>query len=56
MGDLVYTCAMGNIVIKSVPDDLKKEFKMMCVDKNVSMSAKIIELLKQEVEHYKDSK
>lgn len=41
---------MASITIRDVPEDLRKRFKLACVEKDVSMNTQIIELIKQFVD------
>ena len=38
---------MGTLIIERVPDDIKKEFKKHCIDKDVPMRDYIIFLMKE---------
>ena len=41
---------MGTIIIKDVPEDLKREFKAICALRGKSLKDSIIELMRKEVE------
>jgi plasmid stability protein len=41
---------MGNIIIKDVPENLKREFKAICAIKGKSLKEEIIRLMRKEVE------
>ena len=47
---------MGTTIIRDIPDELHKAFKMMCLEKDTSMNAELIRLIKQAVEEYKRRK
>jgi len=42
--------------IREIPDELHKDFKIMCVDKKISMNDLVIQLMKEAVEKYKQKK
>lgn len=44
---LVY---MGTILIRNVPNDLRKEFKLLCIQKNTNMTEELIRFIREEVE------
>jgi len=41
---------MRQLIIRDIPDDLHKAFKLLCVKQGVSMNKKIIQLIKKVVE------
>ena len=53
MNALVETGSMATMIIREIPDELKKEFKKACIDEDVSMNGKVIELIKDYVETVK---
>jgi len=40
-------------MIRDIPDELHKKFKIMCVEKGVSMNAELLRLIKEAVDKYK---
>ena len=40
---------MANYILKNIPDDLWKKFKLKCVKREVSMKDRLIELIKKDV-------
>ena len=50
---LVY---MGTILIRNVPNDLRKEFKLLCIQKNTNMTEELIRFIREEVEKAKKGK
>jgi hypothetical protein len=40
---------MKQIIIRGVPEDLGKQFKLWCVDHNISINAALLELMKKRV-------
>jgi hypothetical protein len=45
--------AMATITIRDVPEELRKAFKLLCVEQDTSMNKRIIELIRSEVERAK---
>ncbi len=41
---------MVKMFLRNVPDDLHKRFKVLCVEHEVSMNAKVIGLIREFVE------
>ena len=41
---------MATMIIRDMPNELKKEFKKACVDEDISMNRKVIELIRDYVE------
>jgi len=41
---------MVKMFLRNVPDDLHKRFKVLCVEHEVSMNAKVIDLIRKFVE------
>ena len=42
---------MKQIIIRGVPEDLGKQFKLWCVDHNISINGELIELMKRRVNY-----
>ena len=38
------------MILRSVPDELRKRFKLLCIQKNTNMTEALIKYMKQEVE------
>ena len=49
MGNMVYIYAMGTMIIKKVPDDLRDAFKILCLQRKTNMREAIIKYMKEEV-------
>ena len=47
---------MANINLRDIPDDLVKQFKICCLEKDTSMRKEIIRLMKEVVEKVKKGK
>lgn len=47
---------MANINLRDIPDDLVKQFKIHCLEKDISMRKEIIRLMKEVVEKVKKGK
>ena len=43
---------MAEMRIRNIPENLHKRFKMLCVDEQISINAKIIQLVKVAVEKW----
>jgi phage terminase Nu1 subunit (DNA packaging protein) len=41
---------MGNILLKDVPENLKRKFKALCATRGKTMKEEILRLMKEEVE------
>jgi len=41
---------MGTIIIKDVPEDVKRKFKALCVLKGKTLREELIRLMKEEIE------
>lgn len=41
---------MGTLIIKNVPDDMRREFKAICIRKETTMREEIIRFMINEVE------
>ncbi len=52
MSVATYTAAMAEMRIRNIPENLHKKFKMLCVDEQISINAKIIQLVKEAVEKW----
>lgn len=52
-GNRVYHSYMGTMLIKNMPDDVRKAFKMLCLQRDTPMREEIIRLMKEEVEKAK---
>ena len=48
--NMVYINNMGNMLIKNVPDDVRREFKAICIRKETTMREEIIRFMTEEVE------
>ena len=47
---LVY---MKNINLRNIPDDLHRQFKLLCVEKGTAMTDEVIRLIREEVKRNK---
>ena len=52
MNIATYTANMAEMRIRNIPENLHKRFKMLCVDEQISINAKIIQLVKEVVEKW----
>ncbi|MHA1782017.1 MAG: FitA-like ribbon-helix-helix domain-containing protein [Promethearchaeota archaeon] len=43
---------MKTLIIRNIPDDVHKKFKIMCAEKDTSMNQEIIKLMKEAVDKY----
>ena len=41
---------MATMLIKSVPEDLRKAFKLLCMEKDTTMSEAVREFMRKEIE------
>ena len=44
---------MKRTMIRDIPDNIHKDFKLMCVEKEVSMNRELLRLIKEEVERFR---
>jgi len=44
-----YHDCMGTMILRGIPDDLRKRFKLLCLEKNTNMTEAIIEFIRKEV-------
>ena len=49
-GNTYYTYYMGMLNIRKIPDDLHKEFKLLCIKRDTNMTDEIIRFMREEVE------
>jgi len=49
-------CSMGSLNIRKVPDDVRRQFKSLCVARGRTMAEVIIEFMRKEVEKGKPKK
>ena len=49
---LVY---MNVLIVKNVPDELKKQFKLICIGKDTTMSAEVVRFIRAAVAKKKNS-
>ncbi len=47
---------MVSMLTRDIPDNLHKRFKVLCVEHEVSMNAKVIELIREFVERQEKKK
>ncbi len=47
---LLYNISMKTIMIRNVPEDLHKEFKILCVKRGLSINEQLLNLMRKEVE------
>jgi len=47
---MLYNTIMKSIMIRNVPEDLHREFKILCVKKEVSINEQLLNLMRKEVE------
>ncbi len=50
---IVYIHSMKTTMIRKVPDDVHKDFRIMCFEKGVSMNTELLRLMKEAVEKYR---
>jgi plasmid stability protein len=53
---MCYNLSMKRIMIRDVPDDIHKDFRIMCLKKDVSMNQELLRMIKEAVEKYRKSK
>jgi len=41
--------AMGTMILRNIPDDLRKRFKLMCIAKGTNMTEQIVNFMRKEV-------
>jgi plasmid stability protein len=46
----MYNTSMKSIMIRNVPEDLHKEFKILCVKRGVSINKLMLDLMRKEVD------
>ena len=51
--NVYYIHSMKKILISKIPEGLHQAFKIMCVEKNISMNAELLRLIKDEVGKYR---
>ena len=47
---------MGTMIIRNVPEDLRRDFKILCLRNNTNMTELIINLMRKEVAKGKPKK
>jgi hypothetical protein len=47
---------VGTMILRNVPDELRKQFKLHCIADNTNMTELIINLMRREVEKSKPKK
>ena len=47
---------MGTMILRNIPNDLRKQFKLLCLEKNTNMTEAIIDFMKREVAKGKPKK
>lgn len=47
---LLYNISMKTIMIRNVPEELHKEFKILCVKRGLSINEQLLNLMRKEVE------
>jgi hypothetical protein len=47
---------MGTMILRRVPDELRKQFKLACLARNTNMTEAIINFMRREVEKGKPKK
>ena len=40
---------MGTMIIRNIDEELRKEFRKLCIDEDISMNRKVIELISEYV-------
>jgi signal transduction histidine kinase len=45
-----------NVLIRDVPADVHKHFKLLCVHQDISMNKKLLELMHREIEESEDER
>lgn len=44
---------MKRTMVRDIPEDIHRDFKVMCVQKGVSMNAELLRLIREAVEGYR---
>lgn len=47
---MLYNISMKTIMIRNVPEELHKEFKILCVKRGLSINEQLLNLMRKEVE------
>ena len=47
---MIYINIMKNTIIRNIPDDIHRDFKVMCAKKGVSINQELIRLMKEAVD------
>ena len=47
---------MKRAMIRDIPDDIHKDFKILCVEKSVSMNQELLKMIREAVEKYRKKK
>jgi len=47
---------MKTTMIRKIPDDIHRDFRIMCLKKDVSMNTELLRMIKEAVEKYRKEK
>ena len=47
---------MKRAMIRDIPEDIYRDFKIMCVEKDISMNKELLRMIKETVEKYREKK
>jgi len=47
---------MGTMILRKIPDELRKQFKLLCLERNTNMTEAIIDFMQKEVAKSKPKK
>ena len=50
---IVYIDTMKRTIIRDIPDDIHKDFKIMCVEKEISMNKELLRMIQEAVKKYR---
>ena len=53
---ICYIVDMGTLNIREFPDALRRELKKLCLDRNTTLQAEVVKILKEEVDRAKKGK
>ncbi len=56
MQAMIYTISMKTIMIRKVPDDLRKGLRLLALQQDISMNALLLEMIKNKVQEEGGSK
>ena len=50
---MAYNAYMSEILLRNVPEELRKAFKLLCIERNTNMTEVILKFMREEVEKAK---